>query len=171
MSNEIEDAEIGTNSCRHYNLSQIAKKFQDNHWIWEFPVYFLNDYYIDFFEENDIKYEIKENMCSVKSDDVDFQTLLLLRIESDSALIWYEPLAKYTYKSFFVPVENNDIIICAYKHLFTLNTKGNFIHPLFIKLDSVSSKDNNKTIFNNQIIFVFRYIIIVLMTIDNFSHF
>jgi len=132
----MDDSTIGLNSCCHYELSFIKQ----NKNIISFPYYYLEDYYIDFFEDLKITYTNKDDKVYVNSNDISWEELYMLKTESYSASIWYPYLEKHTYKSILIPIENLEDI----KSLLV-----NISFPKFIKLDSVSCKDVSKGIFNN----------------------
>ena len=48
----MNELQSGINICCHYELSFITEKENKIY----FPSYFLEDYFIDFFEDNNIKY-------------------------------------------------------------------------------------------------------------------
>lgn len=132
----MDDTTIGLNSCCHYELSFIKQ----NKNIISFPYYYLEDYYIDFFEDLNITYTIKDDKVYVDFNDISWEELYTIKTESYSASVWYPYLEKYTYKSLLIPIENLEDI----KSLLI-----NISFPKFIKLDSVSCKDVCKGIFNN----------------------
>jgi hypothetical protein len=61
----LQETCIGKNSCCHYELSDI--KTTQNGLIY-FPKYFLEDYYIDYFEQKSIPYTTlkKKYLCRLK---------------------------------------------------------------------------------------------------------
>lgn len=133
----LQETCIGKNSCCHYELSDL--KFTQNDLIY-FPKYFLEDYYIDYFEENNIPFTIKKKYVYVNKTDISWDDLYIIKTEAYSALNWYEYIEQYTYKSMFFPINSiNDI-----KNI-------DIMFPKFIKLDTVSAKDTNHNgIFNNK---------------------
>jgi hypothetical protein len=113
---------FGIDSCLHYELSEI-KINKDKIY---FPLYYLDDYYLDFFVDMDIPYFIENDKCYVMNSDICWEELYMIRTESYRAIYWYKDIEDLTYKSEFIPYENIDDIT-------------NF--PNFVKLDSVSCKD------------------------------
>ncbi len=128
----------GKNSCCHYDLSHIKENCDKIY----FPDYYLEDYYIDYFTENNISYKYEKDSVVVNKKDISWDTLYLLKTKSYSAINWYEELQEFTYPSEFIEFSNiNDIK--------SLNKK-NIIFPKFIKLDTVSCKDTGHNgIFNS----------------------
>lgn len=55
------DENFGLDSCLHYELSEI-KVINDKIY---FPLYYLDDYYLDFFVDMDIPYFIENDKCYV----------------------------------------------------------------------------------------------------------
>ncbi len=129
------DLQIGINSCLHKELSLI--KLKDNKYT--FPKYFYEDYYIDYFEEFNIDIQIKDNLVLVDINDIDYDTLFMLRTRAYSANIWYSELEKFTIPSKLISIENlKDAIYKITKF------------PVFVKLDTVSAKDTGHNgVFNS----------------------
>ena len=125
----LQETCIGKNSCCHYELSDI--KTTQNGLIY-FPKYFLEDYYIDYFEQKSIPYTTLKKNVYVDSKNITWEDLYLIKTESYSSLNWYSYLEQYTYKSEFIP-------ITSFHDLKNIN----ITFPKFIKLDTVSAKDTN----------------------------
>ena len=137
----MNELHSGINTCCHYELSFIVEKENKIY----FPSYFLEDYFIDFFEDNDIKYFYEDdNKASVyKNETVSWNLLYIVKTESYSAINWYENLKEFTYKSELIEIKNIENIKTLLKHI-------NF--PKFIKLDDFSCKDTDHSgIFKNAI--------------------
>lgn len=95
-----------------------------------FPKHYYEDYYVDFFDENNIDVDTKD--WSIKGDENDIDLLRTVRSESYSATIWYPAIKKFTYQSELIPIKD------------TLEKALQKVHyPAFIKLDSISAKDAN----------------------------
>lgn len=124
--------EIGINSCCHYSLSEIISKGDKL----LFPKYFLEDYFIDFFTDNEIDfYDENINQYSIKkTKNINWDTLYMLKTESYSAINWYHYVKQFTYESEFIKIDNISEIN---------NVLKDIIFPKFIKLDTVSCKDTN----------------------------
>jgi len=136
----LTENETGINSCQHYSLTEIIDK-RDR---LIFPKYFLEDYFIDYLTDNEIDfYEENKNQYYIKkNNNITWETLYLLKIESYSAFNWYPYVKQFTYESLFKRITN----------IFELTgLLEDISFPKFIKLDTVSSKDTNHSgIFNNK---------------------
>ncbi len=133
---EIYNELVSSQNTCHYDLSLI-KLIQDKY---EFPKYFTEDYYLDYFEDNNIKYKIIDDKAYISSSDISFEILYRLRIESYSALIWYEEIKEFTMNSELYPIKKD-----WKQDIKNINIK----FPAFIKLDTVSCKDIHNGIFDN----------------------
>jgi hypothetical protein len=152
----LQETCIGKNSCCHYELSDI-KTTQDD--LIYFPKYFLEDYYIDYFEEKNIPYTIHKKNVYVDSKNITWEDLYIIKTESYSSLNWYPYLEQYTYKSEFIPVTSLEDL----KNI-------DITFPKFIKLDTVSAKDTNHNgIFNSreELLSVFRKSSRILNTLNS----
>jgi hypothetical protein len=129
----------GQNSCCHYDLSHI-KEIDDKIY---FPDYYLEDYYIDYFSDNNIKYTYDKEYIYVNKRTISWEYLYLLKTKSYSAINWYEELKEFTYPSEFIEITHvND--------LETFVKEKSIVFPKFIKLDTVSCKDTGHNgIFNS----------------------
>lgn len=133
----LQETCIGKNSCCHYELSDI--KTTQNGLIY-FPKYFLEDYYIDYFEQKNIPFTTQKKYVYIDSKDITWEDLYMIKTESYSALNWYAYLEQFTYKSEFIPITSLEDL-----------RKVDITFPKFIKLDTVSAKDtNHNCIFNNK---------------------
>jgi hypothetical protein len=135
----LSENETGLNSCLHFSLSEIIEK--ENKLI--FPKYYLEDYFIDYFTDNEIEYfnENSKQYYIIKNFQITWETLYLLKTESYSAYNWYPYLKKFTYKSDFIKI--NDIYEIN-------NLLKDLTFPKFIKLDTLSCKDTSHSgIFYN----------------------
>jgi hypothetical protein len=129
----LDESEIGTQSCCHYKLSQIRRVGE----YWSFPRYFLDDYYQDFFEDLEIDVNFDCTDACVRVEDIDWETLYKVRVEADSASVWYDPLKEFTFKSQLLPLPRTG---CLEENLRIVLKDVDF--PKFIKLDTVSAKDS-----------------------------
>jgi hypothetical protein len=135
----LSENETGLNSCLHFSLSEIIEK--ENKLI--FPKYYLEDYFIDYFTDNEIEYfnENSKQYYIIKNFQITWETLYLLKTESYSAYNWYSYLKKFTYDSDFIKINNISEIKTLLKDI---------TFPKFIKLDTISCKDTNHSgIFYN----------------------
>lgn len=125
---DYDNLNIGENSCCHYDLSEI-KKHGDKIY---FPFYYLEDYYLDLFEELNIDYNEKNGKIYVNAKDIGWELLYLTKCHIYSAIVWYPCLSKYTMKSELIEITSNikDVL-----------EQANITFPKFIKLDTVSAKD------------------------------
>jgi len=131
----------GQNSCCHYDLSNIIEKDDKIY----FPIYYLEDYYIDYFTDNNIQYTYEEDFVSVdkKLNNIIWDTLYLLKTNAYSSINWYEELKEFTYPSEFIE-------ITYVNELQKFTKKKNVVFPKFIKLDTVSCKDTGHNgVFNS----------------------
>ncbi len=144
MNYKPQEEESGNNSCCHFDLSCIKIKKNKI----QFPSYYLEDYFCDLFYDLDIKYkyikmENGSSFIEVDKDDIDWDILYLAKIEAYSAVNWYDTLKDYTIKSILVPLKTND--------LKTIVTTEKINYPSFVKLDTVSPKDEHLTcVFHND---------------------
>lgn len=137
--------EIGANSYGHADLSVISRMADK----WIFPPHFYDDFFVDFFADRDIpctdvrvaggKYK------AVATNGVSLEILQRVRIEAYSALVWYEALETFTYRSelhALVPEEESPHEADWWKPLVTKALSASEIgFPCFVKLDTVSAKD------------------------------
>ena len=125
----LSDTQTGTDSCLVEELSPI--KLENNNYI--FPEYFLNDFYLDYFEDKKINYEIKNHEVYISNKDIILEQLQLIRYQAYSAKVWYQELKDYTFNSelHFIGKEEYE------KNIRKINIQ----FPKFIKLDNVSAKD------------------------------
>ena len=134
---DIIDTTSGSNSCCHYDLTNIIREKDKIY----FPSYYLEDYFIDYFDTHDIAYKEIDNKISVSKNDISWETLYLIKCESYSAINWYEEMKEFTYDSSFHCIKH----LCDLKKINIAN------FPKFIKLDTVSCKDTNHNgIFYNM---------------------
>lgn len=128
----LSENETGINSCQHYSLTEIIDK-KDKLF---FPKYFLEDYFIDYCTDNEIEFhEENSNQYSIKkNENINWDTLYLLKTESYSSYNWYSYVKQFTYKSDFIKINNISEIN---------NLLKDISFPKFIKLDTVSCKDTN----------------------------
>jgi hypothetical protein len=143
-----EEHEIGANSYGHTSLSRI-RQVGDK---WIFPAYYIEDYYVDLFDEHCIEYEeVKVDGIahySVNARTVSLDWLQQARIEAYSALVWYESLEVVTYPSMLVKlVLKRDMAQTtpgwwkqAVRHAM-IKAQHVIGFPCFVKLDTVSAKD------------------------------
>lgn len=125
----ITELEIGQNSCCHYDLTQII----ENNKYLIVPEYYIEDYYLDYLEDNNIEYVIKKGKAYIeKNNKISWENLYFCKIEAYSAINWYEAIKDFTYKSKLIPISNIEDIADKLKSI---------TFPKFIKLDSVSPKD------------------------------
>jgi hypothetical protein len=134
----LSEITIGNNSCCHYDLSNIREKYDKYY----FPTYYLEDYYIDYFTDNNIDYYYENNSLSVFKKDISWKTLYLLKTEAYSAINWYNELKEFTYNSELIEINKlNDLLDF---------NDSSLIFPKFIKLDTFSCKDTyHNGIFNS----------------------
>jgi len=155
----LSENETGINSCLHFSLSEIIET--KNKLI--FPKYFLEDYFIDYFTDNEIEYfeENKNQYYIKKSNYITWEQLYLLKTESYSAYNWYPYVKPFTYESDFIKINNISEINDLLKDIS---------FPKFIKLDTVSCKDtNHKGIFYNieKVYNTFKKSSRIINTLDN----
>jgi len=166
----LSEEEWGINSCNHASLSLI-KRCKDR---LIFPAYFYEDYLAEVCDDLDIECDhvspeqveslgLQQAYRSVCVDDLTLAEIKALRAEAYSALVWYEPLANFTYRSHLLPLciadpSDDD----EWEHVVrrVLDQAGDTIAwPVFIKLDSVSPKDAHTTcVFDDieQVVTAFR---------------
>jgi len=133
----INEETSGRNSCCHYDLTRI----NSTHTHWIFPSYYLEDYFIDDFDDLDVPYDIVGKRCLVPKEEISWDHLYILRTHAYSASVWYEPLKKYTFASEFLNFIGNDDIEKVLEDVE---------FPKFIKLDTVSAKDTGHScVFNS----------------------
>jgi hypothetical protein len=76
--------EEGFNNCNLVDLSSITKK----NGFFHFKEYFLEDYFLELFENLEIKYEQSDKMIKVDCEDIDLDILNKTKAESYSATVW-----------------------------------------------------------------------------------
>ncbi len=95
-----------------------------------FPIYFIEDYFQDYFTTYNIIYSHDDLYAYVKN--ISFYILFQLIIESYSALIWYPQITNYSTRSYFVKLSED----------WQKTISTTFIaFPKYIRLDTVSCKD------------------------------
>ena len=114
----------GLNGGYHNDLSDLKLR---NGRIY-FPAHYYEDYFIDFFEEFEI--EVDTETWSIEGDKEQLDTLHRVRSEAYSAMVWYDALENFTYRSVFIPIRG------SIEDALRLVT-----YPAFVKLDTVSAKD------------------------------
>lgn len=127
------ESQSGINGAYYTELSDF--KYRNGRIF--FPPHYYEDFYVDFFDENNIDVDTKN--WSIKGDEKDIDLLRTVRSEAYSATVWYPDLKNFTYRSEFIPI--TDTLENALKKV---------IYPAFIKLDTVSAKDTNHScVFEN----------------------
>jgi hypothetical protein len=137
----MDYCETGKNCCLNLSLSEFKQKKDKI----SFPSYYLEDYFIDIFDDWEINYDEKiENqnkLIYINKDDINLETLRKIRTEAYSAINWYEHIKEYTIPSYFIKIESN--LRNAVNEIKTF--------PVFVKLDNVSAKDTNHNgVFNSK---------------------
>lgn len=146
----LPEHEIGANSYGHAELSLIRKVRGQ----WIFPSHFYEDYFIDYLDSLDVdctevassenKDAVFRSFRAVDANLVTLEELQRVRIEAYSALVWYEPLRQWTYKSELhrlippAPTLTSD----WWKESVLQALQDSAIDfPCFVKLDTMSAKD------------------------------
>jgi hypothetical protein len=129
----LNDTSTGKNSCLIKALGQILTKADS----FVTPEYYLEDYFIDYFDVNDISYEIKNHKLIISNKNITYDTLWTLKYKAYSAVNWYPECKEYTFNSTLIPLDPLDYTKTL-EHI-------NIIWPKFIKLDNVSAKDVHDT--------------------------
>ena len=118
-----------------------------------FPTRYLELYFLDYLDDNNIDYIINGNKTTIGNSCIDIKTvydkLQLLQISATHAQYWYENLSDLIFKSILIELDKNDIAIL----LDPMKVEDQLIDKInsfdipfdyvFVRLNSLSPKNDN----------------------------
>lgn len=134
------------------DINDVGKnkiKINDN--ILSFPERYLELYFVDYLEDNNVKYNINKQKVEINCNNISANKLKdklqEIQISNTHFQYWYNELSHLTFNSILLELDKNDIIILEDKYqdesdlinkINQLNIKFEYI---FVRLNSVSPKD------------------------------